>query len=191
MTIDSIGCGAGTLDSEHLPNILRLIIGEAADESSANADSIALLETNIDDVTGEVVGCTMNGLLDAGALDVWTSPIIMKHSRPAVMLSVICSIADIDKIEQLIFEAGLTFGIRKQIIQRSKLARSFVSAATPFGKIRIKVGRWNGKVVNVKPELADCIKAAQKHKVSIKKVIDAAMASSISETSKSISKKYR
>ena len=175
MNIEAIGCGAGTLCSEQFPNVVRLIIGKATEESAATADSVCLLETNIDDISGEIIACTMDKLLASGALDVFTTPIIMKHARPAVKLTVICNIADVGKIEQLIFEAGLTFGIRKQIMQRSKLAREFVTVSTRFGDIRIKVGKWAGKVVNAKPELADCVGAAEKHNVPAQQVRDAAI----------------
>ncbi|MGA2094290.1 MAG: nickel insertion protein, partial [Sedimentisphaerales bacterium] len=86
-----------------------------------------------------------------------------------------CGVAEIGKIEQIIFEAGLTFGIRRQIMQRSKLAREFVGVSTKFGELKIKVGKWAGKIVNVKPEFADCARAAQKHKTSVKEVLEAAM----------------
>jgi uncharacterized protein (TIGR00299 family) protein len=174
MKIDAIGYGAGTLNSERLPNVLRLIIGRTTAASAATADGVCLLETNIDDVSGEVIASAAERLLAAGALDVWTTPIVMKHSRPAVKLSALCSIGDTAKLEQIIFEAGLTFGIRRQIMQRSKLAREFVSVSTPFGDIKVKVGKWGDQVVNAKPEFADCQKAAQEHKVSVKEVVEAA-----------------
>jgi hypothetical protein len=175
MIIEKTGYGAGTLDSEQFPNVVRLILGETSDESAATADSIYLLETNIDDVNGEIVASAMVQLLGAGALDVFTTPIVMKHARPAVKLSVICNVADTGKIENLIFNAGLTFGIRKQIMQRSKLAREFITVSTRFGDIKIKVGKWEGKIVNAKPEFADCAAAAEKYKVSVQLVRDAAL----------------
>jgi len=175
LKIEATGTGAGTLDSDQIPNVVRLFIGRAADLSQASADSVCLLETNIDDINPEIIASATDKLLAEGALDVWTTPIIMKHSRPAITLSVICSPGDIGKIEQIIFEAGLTFGIRKQIMQRSKLAREFVTVSTKFGEIKIKEGIWAGKIVNAKPEFADCAAAAQKHNVSVKEVIEAAM----------------
>ena len=81
----------------------------------------------------------------------------------------------IQKIEQVIFGQGLTFGIRRQILQRSKLAREFVSVQTKFGEIRIKTGMLDGKIVNTKPEFSDCVAAAKKSGVSVKAVLDAAM----------------
>jgi uncharacterized protein (TIGR00299 family) protein len=174
MKIEATGYGAGTLDSEHFPNVVRLFIGQSADDS-ATADTICLLETNIDDISGEIVTGSMDKLLTTGALDVWITPIVMKHSRHAIKLSIICQVADVDKIERLIFEAGLTFGIRRQIMQRSKLAREFVTVTTRFGDIKIKVGKWAGKIVNAKPEFADCARAAEKHNVPVQQVRDAAI----------------
>jgi uncharacterized protein (TIGR00299 family) protein len=175
MKIEATGRGAGTLDSEQIPNVVRLFIGLTDEQSQASADSVCLLETNIDDINPEIIAAATDKLLAEGALDVWTIPIIMKHSRPAITLSVICGIAEIGKIEQIIFEAGLTFGVRRQIMQRSKLAREFVGVSTKFGELKIKVGKWAGKIVNVKPEFADCARAAQKHNVSVKEVLEAAM----------------
>ena len=176
MKIETVGYGAGTLDSEEFPNVLRLILGQSADEALEDTDSVCLLETNVDDVSGEVVGSVSEQLLECGALDVFTTPIYMKHNRPAVKISVVCKIRLAEQLEQVIFKQGLTFGIRKQILQRKKLAREFVSVETEFGSIKIKKGSTGGQIVNIKPELSDCVKAAKKHNVGVKKIIDAAMA---------------
>ena len=176
MTIEATGYGAGTLDSEHVPNVVRLILGRSAEESSATTDKVCLIETNIDDSTGEIIANAMDKLLSAGALDVFTMPIVMKQTRPAVKLTVICQTADIAKIEEIIFQNGITFGVRRHIVERSKLAREFVTVTTRFGNIKIKVGRWADRVVNAKPEFADCVKAAQEHNTSVKEVMQAAIA---------------
>ncbi|MBA7672613.1 Pyridinium-3,5-bisthiocarboxylic acid mononucleotide nickel insertion protein [subsurface metagenome] len=175
MKIETVGYGAGSLQFEDFPNVLRLILGQTAVENSANADSVCLLETNVDDVSGELVGSVTDKLSEHGALDVFTTPIYMKQSRPAVQISVICKIEDAQQLEQILFEQGLTFGIRKQILQRSKLARDFVTVETEFGEIRIKTGTLGGKIVNAKPEFSDCVSAAKKHNVPIRTVLDAAV----------------
>ncbi len=175
MKIEATGYGAGTLDSEEFPNVLRLILGQSADEASEDTDSVCLLETNVDDVSGEVVGFVSEQLLECGVLDVFTTPIYMKHNRPAVKISVVCEIGLAEQAEQVILEQGLTFGIRKQIVQRKKLAREFVAVETEFGRIKVKKGSVGGQIVNVKPELSDCIETAKKHNVGVKKIIDAAM----------------
>ncbi len=174
VTIEAIGYGAGTLESDEFPNLLRLIIGKCGD-SIAQTDWVCLLESNMDDITGEVIGFVMEKLLDEGALDVFTTPIQMKHNRPACKLSVICRISDIELMEKILFEEGLTLGIRKQIYQRSKLPRDFVTVNTEFGKIRVKTALLNGKIVNVKPEYSDCAKAAKHHNVGVKTVQKAAI----------------
>jgi uncharacterized protein (DUF111 family) len=175
MKIEKIGYGAGTMDCPQFPNVVRLLIGEVMGSPSATTDSVCLLETNIDDVSGEVVASAMDKLLIAGALDVFTSAITMKQNRPATKLSVICEPKDIGKLEQIIFESGLTFGIRRQTLQRNKLAREFITVSTRFGDIKIKIGSYAGRVVNAKPEFADCARAAQKYNTSVKEVIEAAM----------------
>jgi len=176
MKIESVGYGAGSFQSEKFPNVLRLILGQTTPAGSENADSVCLLETNIDDTSGELIGFVTEQLFKAGALDVFTTPIYMKHSRPAVQISVLCEIADEQKLEQILFKEALTFGIRKQILQRSKLARDFVTVKTEFGKIRIKIGKIDGSVVAAKPEFSECVSAAEKHNVAVKTVINAAVA---------------
>lgn len=177
MKIQAIGYGAGTLEAKEFANVLRLILGETVDETKADTDSVCLLETNIDDIGGELVGLVTTKLLENGALDVFTTPIYMKHNRPAVQISVLCKVNDVHQVEKLLFAEGLTFGIRRQILQRSKLSREFVTVATEFGEIKIKVGSLAGAVVTAKPEFSDCVSAAERHKVAVKTVLDAAMTS--------------
>ena len=176
MKIEKIGYGAGSLESEKFPNVLRLIIGQSVCENTANTDSVCLLEANSDDVTGEIVGFVTEKLFESNALDVFTTPIYMKHNRPAVKISVICKIEDVPQIEEILFTEGLTFGIRKQILQRCKLERDFAKVATEFGEIKIKTGSLNGRIVTAKPEFSDCAAAAKKHKVAVKTVIQTAIA---------------
>ncbi len=176
MKIEKIGYGAGSLESEKFPNVLRLIIGQSVCENAANTDSVCLMEANSDDVTGEIVGFVTEKLFESNALDVFTTAIYMKHNRPAVKISVICKIEDVPQIEEILFTEGLTFGIRKQILQRSKLQRDFAEVATEFGEIKIKTGSLNGRIVTAKPEFSDCAAAAKKHKVAVKTVIQTAMA---------------
>jgi uncharacterized protein (TIGR00299 family) protein len=176
MKVETIGYGAGSLQFEDFPNVLRLILGQTAAENSADTDTVCVLESNIDDVSGEVLGFATEKLFEDGALDVFTTPICMKQNRPAVQISVICKVEDAQRLERVLFEQGLTFGIRKQILQRSKLARDFVTVQTEFGEIRIKTGLLNGRIVNAKPEFSDCVCAAKRHNVPVKAVLDAAMA---------------
>jgi pyridinium-3,5-bisthiocarboxylic acid mononucleotide nickel chelatase len=176
MKILKTGYGAGTYNPEQFPNCLRLLIGEAVKSDFSTSDSVCLLETNIDDLSGEVVGSAVERILENGALDCFITPIYMKQNRPAFKLSALCEMRDEERISQFIFEQGLTLGIRRQELQRRKLARDFVTAATAFGPIKIKTGSLDGKVVFSKPEFSDCWEAAQKHNAAVKTVIDAANA---------------
>ena len=101
MTVERIGCGAGTKEFPGQPNILRLMVGTAANQEAA--DRVWLLETNLDDVSGEIVGYTMERLLAAGALDVWVTPIQMKKNRPGVVLSILAADDKFGDLEQLVF----------------------------------------------------------------------------------------
>jgi uncharacterized protein (DUF111 family) len=175
MKIESIGCGAGSLDPDEFPNVVRLILGRTVPEDSADTDNVCLLETNVDDVTGELIGFVTEKLLELGALDVFSTAIVMKHSRPAVKISVICSPELTTTMEKVLFEQGLTFGIRKQLLQRAKLVRDFVTVQTEFGQIRIKTGVFNGKIIHAKPEFSDCVASADKHNVAVKTVAEAAI----------------
>ena len=175
MKIEHIGCGAGTRRFDSIANILRVFIGTSAVENENNSDTVCVLETNIDDISGEIIGYTVDKLLDAGCLDVYTEPIYMKKNRPAVRLSIICRTEDTGRIEVILFKQGITFGLRKQQLQRSVLARDFVTVDTEFGKIRIKLGLLDGKIVNFKPEFSDCAAAAEKQDVAVKAVLQAAV----------------
>ena len=175
MKILKNGYGAGTFNPKDFPNCLRLIIGELADNDSETADLICFLETNIDHLSGEVAGSILDRLLDAGALDCFISPIYAKQNRPAFLLSVLCEIKDEERIANYLFQQGITLGIRKQMIQRRKLERSYIEVRTDFGTIKIKTGSLNGKIVFYKPEFADCRSAAEKNNVAVKAVIDAAI----------------
>jgi len=176
MRIESIGYGAGSLNPTQRPNVLRLILGHSTAADSAEVDTVCLLQTNIDDVSAELLGFSMEKLLEIGALDVFATAVTMKHSRPAVELSVLCTPADAPNLERYIFEQGLSFGIRKQFVQRTKLARRYLTVQTEYGPIKIKIGSLSGRILAAKPEFSDCAAAAKKYNVAAKTVIEAAMA---------------
>jgi uncharacterized protein (TIGR00299 family) protein len=164
MAVAAVGCGAGTYDSAKFPNILRLFVGEEAAPNDETADA-----------TGELIGSAMDKLLTAGALDVYTTPIGMKSNRPAVMLSVLCRPGDIDILQNILFTEGITFGVRRQLMQRTKLNRAFTKVDTQFGPITVKTGSLSGRVVTAKPEFSDCSAAAEKYGVPTRAVQSAAM----------------
>lgn len=161
MTVERIGCGAGSKDFPGHANVLRLLVGTAANPSTA--DSVWLLETNLDDVTGEVVGYTCERLLATGALDVWTTAIQMKKQRPGVLLSVLAAESEITNLESILFRETGTLGVRRCRYERTKQPREETTVATKWGPVRVKAG---------KPEYDDCAKIAREREVPLREVID-------------------
>ncbi|NOZ23595.1 MAG: nickel pincer cofactor biosynthesis protein LarC [Planctomycetes bacterium] len=169
----AIGLGAGSKDRPDLPNIIRVMIGETC--AKAEGDRVVVLETNIDDMPAEVVGFVFDRLFDAGALDVFMTPIQMKKNRPGVLLSVIVPGLLVETMEEIIFSETTTFGVRKYEIERRKLAREHRSVETPYGRIRVKIGRIGDVVKTVSPEYEDCRKAAERTGAALKDIRQAAM----------------
>jgi uncharacterized protein (TIGR00299 family) protein len=174
MTVARIGYGAGTRDFDDRANVLRLIVGESRDAAAGLTDSVMLLETNLDDCTGEVIGYTKRALLAAGALDVYTTAIQMKKDRPGVMLSVICKPDDVQALETILFNETSTFGIRRQLLQRSVRQRMAYTVETQFGPIKGKLGWQPGEPAIFVPEYEDCAKMARAHDVPLRDVYLAA-----------------
>jgi uncharacterized protein (TIGR00299 family) protein len=180
MTLEHIGTGAGQREGQTRPNILRLLIGEMADTAAAGSareeiDEIVVLETNLDDVSGEVVGYVHDRLFEAGALDVFTSPIYMKKNRPGTLLTVLAPPELREKLESILFSETTTLGIRGYSVRRTKLSRDVETVETPSGAIRIKVGRRDGKIQSASPEFEDCRRAARESGRPLIDVMDEAM----------------
>jgi len=173
MTIESIGYGAGQREGKTRPNLLRLLVGRTG--TSAEADQIAVLEANVDDCTPETVAYAVEKLLAAGALDAFCTPIYMKKGRPAVMVSVLAEPARRQELEAILFAETSTFGIRSYRAERRKLGRSYTEVDTPYGRIRLKVGRHGDKVVSVSPEYEDCRAAAERTGVPLREIMTAAL----------------
>ena len=173
MAVTAVGYGAGTRDAKTHPNLLRVFLGEAGD--AGQTDTVVELACNLDDCTGQVLGAAMEELLSAGCLDAWAAPIFMKKSRPAYLLSALCEPADVEKIEGILFAHTPTLGVRRRTCQRSKLLRRHETVETPYGAIRVKIGRRGERDLSASPEYADCLAAARSHHVSVREVIQAAM----------------
>ena len=119
-------------------------------------DTVTRLETNLDDCPPELLGDTMQRLLDAGALDVWFTPIQMKKQRPAVMLSVLCEEEKVAPLADLIFTGTTAFGLRMEKITRLKLSRRIETVRTEFGEVAVKIGSRGDAVLQVAPEYESC-----------------------------------
>ncbi len=171
MIIASVGYGAGTREDGPLPNLLRVFVGQQSE--AGQTDTVVELSANVDDCSGEVLGDTLEKLLASGCLDAWASPIYMKKSRPAWMISALAAEADVARAERIFFEQTTTFGVRRRRMTRSKLDRTHEMVETPFGPIRIKIGRLDGQEITASPEFADCRTAAESHHVAVREVIEA------------------
>lgn len=174
LTIDAIGLGAGTRETPEQANILRLFVGTV--ELPSAHDRVWMLETNLDDLPGEVVGHAMVKLMEAGALDAFVTPIQMKKNRPGVMISVLCDDAKIPAVEEILFRETTTLGIRRYPVSRHKIKRREVRVETPFGTIRGKLGLLENRPPSFSPEYDDCARAAAERGVSLLEVYDAARA---------------
>lgn len=173
MTLEAVGYGAGHADLPQRPNFARVLIGEAVRKGSS--DVAWLIETNLDDTSGQRIGYAMEQLFAAGALDVWTSPITMKKSRPGVKFSVLADPEHVADLEAIILRETAAFGVRRSLMERTKLDREVVKAKTRYGEIRVKIGRLNGSVVQVSPEYDDVRAAAASKNVPFQAVSDEAV----------------
>lgn len=167
MTVNKVGLGAGNRQLP-LPNILRLWLGETTREESL--ETIAVLETQIDDLSPQVLAYCTNLLFQVGALDVFTQAINMKKSRLGTLVTVICPVDKILACEEVLFQETTTIGIRRQIQNRSALKREIKEIETPLGKVRVKFAFLRDKMVNIQPEYEDCVKLAQQHQIPLKQV---------------------
>ncbi len=163
MTLQKVGLGAGSQDLP-IANILRLWVGET--NSSSTVETVAVLETQIDDLSPQGIGYVFEALLQAGAADVFTQAIAMKKSRLGTLLTVICHPEKVPDCERIIFKETTTLGIRHDLQQRTILEREIQLVETNYGVVRVKVA-WaeKGTISNVQPEYEDCAELARKHQV--------------------------
>src|SRR5437762_8096725 len=161
MSVTDIGYGAGTADLEGQPNVVRLMIGEAAGKVIAGFDEeISVIEANLDDMNPQIYGYFLEKALAAGALDVYTTPVQMKKNRPGTLLTLLCKPQNTNSLMSLIFAETTTFGVRTYTAQRRTLPRESVNVRTQYGDVRIKLSRVNGNILHVAPEFEDCRKLA-------------------------------
>ena len=179
MRVLASGFGAGKKQFQpDMPNLLRVILGETEEErdwKDATPQTVAVLETNLDDQNPEGFELLMERAFTAGAVDVFFTPIQMKKNRPATLLTVLCPLDKADALALLLFRETGTFGIRVREQRRCTLARSWRTVETEFGEIRLKAGAWQGEEVTVAPEYEDCKRAAQAHSVPLRRVYEAAL----------------
>jgi uncharacterized protein (TIGR00299 family) protein len=181
LTIERIGHGAGKRNFPEQPNLLRLFVGTTAETAPPTAglesDRVWVLETNLDDLPGEVIGYCYDLLLGAGALDVYATPVFMKKNRPAVVLSVLAPESAVAAVEAILFRETATLGIRRHAVLRNKLPRRPLTVATPWGPVRGKLAELPGRGPEFSPEFDDCARLARQHNVPLRDVYDAALGS--------------
>jgi uncharacterized protein (TIGR00299 family) protein len=168
MAVERVGYGAGDRDDPKTPNVLRVMIGRAAESSSA--ERVTVVECEIDDMNPQIFGVAMDRLYAAGALEVFYVAVQMKKNRPGTLLTVVVPPEKRTLIADVIFRETTTIGLRHYDVDRECLDREIVSVETPLGAVRFKIARRHGRVVNAVPEFDDCAKLAAAHGVSVKEV---------------------
>ena len=178
MHIEAVGYGAGERGLE-FPNVLRVLIGEAADAKleSTDADGASrevVLETNVDDLNPELYAYVLERLFDEGAQDAWLTPILMKKGRPAVAISVLCSARQQDAMRELLYRETGTLGVRASVVDKRMLERTVLDVTTAWGSVRVKVGFLDGRALTLSPEYEDCARAARASGVAVRKIYEEA-----------------
>jgi len=173
----AIGYGAGTKELADRANVLRVTLGEPLGiPDAAPAGDVVLVEANVDDMSPQLVGPLYDALFAAGAVDVWSAPILMKKGRPALLVSALATPARLAAVERALFANSTTLGLRRRAVERLVLARSFAAVATPYGKVRVKLSALEGEILGAQPEFEDCRKLAARTGVPTREVLAAAAA---------------
>ncbi len=176
LKIRASGYGAGTRQTPGNANVLRISFGEAVLETvTSPEEKVAVIDATIDDMSPQIYGHFQEKALAAGALDVYSTPIYMKKNRPAMKITCVCAVADIDRLAELMFCETTTIGIRYTVAARKTLRREFVQVQTDFGTVTIKVSYSGNRPVNFVPEFEDCRKLAAEKGVALKEVQSAAI----------------
>jgi uncharacterized protein (TIGR00299 family) protein len=171
MTVSAVGYGAGTMELES-PNVVRVFLGEAA--APRDIETVVQVETTVDDMSPQLYEPLMERLLAAGALDVYLTPVIMKRSRPGVVLVALCPPALAPDLARLLFEESTTIGVRWTAYERARLPREMVSLPTSLGTITFKVSRLEGRAVTVTPEFEEIRRIARDKGLSVREALERA-----------------
>jgi len=182
--IERIGYGAGSKEFPKHANVVRLFLGERLEALKAEAgkpgdELVSIIEANLDDMSPQLYGYLVDQALAAGALDVACSSVQMKKNRPGLQVTILATPEKADALAQLVFEQTTTIGLRIYEARRKVLEREHVEVETPYGKVRMKVAKREGKVMNAAPEFDDCQKLAAEKNVPLKQVMIAAQAAYI------------
>ena len=175
MTLEAVGYGAGTRDPGSLPGVVRAILGDGRPADTAVAP-VSLVEANLDDLVPELLPDAAGACFEAGAVDVWTTPAQMKHGRPGFILSALARPRDEARVVEAVLRQTSTLGVRIAHLQRWEAERECHTVDVDGQPIRVKVGRLDGRVINLAPEHADCEQAARRAGAPVKTVWARALA---------------
>jgi pyridinium-3,5-bisthiocarboxylic acid mononucleotide nickel chelatase len=191
MKIERAAYGAGTRDYKDFPNVLRLMMGEIEPPKRKNAErenekiafginenqkpktenrTLVLIETNLDDLSPQILGFVMERAFETGALDCWFTPIQMKKNRPATMISILCETEKREVLTEMLFRETSTLGVRAREVERICLPREFAKVETKYGEVEVKIAKLDGKIVNAKPEFDQLKKIAERENLPLREV---------------------
>ena len=189
MIVEKTSYGAGTRDYDGFPNVLRLMVGKISNAKTprrkdaeetftkteyqkpkSKSQTLLLIETNLDDVSPEILGFVMEKAFEMGALDCWFTSIQMKKNRPATLVSILCQESDKDKFIALLVRETTTLGVRVREIERICLMREISTIHTKFGEIPVKIARFGDDIVNIKPEFETLKKIAKREDLPLRDV---------------------
>ncbi len=169
-----VGHGAGTRDPADVPNVLRAVLGDLPD--STDAEPVVEISANLDHLPPTVLAAAMDRLFDVGALDAFVVPCTMKKGRSGHLVTVLATESAREAVEAALFAETGTLGLRRRTVERTVLEREFETVGTPWGEVRVKIGRHRGRVTSRVPEFDDCRTLADRHGVPVAEVIEAARA---------------
>ncbi len=166
MTLGAVGYGAGKARFESVPNLLRAVVGEV----EGSIGEVDLLEANVDDAPGELLGATTEKLLEAGALDAWLEPIFMKHGRGAYKVCALVNNTDRERLARLLMQETGALGVRHRGVGRTVAERRSVEVELPYGTCRVKVGSIDGEDFVAAPEYGDAVRLAGESSLPLSRV---------------------
>lgn len=175
--VEQVAYGAGSMDLD-IPNVLRLYAGELECVVETGTNPAKIIETNIDDMNPQIYGYITEKLLEKGVSDVYLTPVIMKKGRPGTKLTVMVSEAQVSEIVRVVFSETTSLGVRIHDCSGFHLEREFETINTPWGDVKVKIGKLDGRTVNVAPEYEDCKRLASNENVSIKTIYQYVMTTS-------------
>jgi uncharacterized protein (TIGR00299 family) protein len=171
--VEGTSYGAGTRTYKDFPNVLRLMVGTSITKKNAVdslLENLVLIETNLDDVSSQILGFVMERAFEIGALDCWFTPIQMKKNRPASMISILCPKEKREVLSKLLYDETTTLGLRIRSVERECLEREFRTVSTRYGNVDVKIAKYNGKVSNIMPEYEQVRSLAVKNNVPFREI---------------------